>query len=326
MIHPFLAMAAARQREISNSELNMILKQAVQTQVDQQLLKEQCEKDGFKPDPVKASVEVDRIQEQVGKEKFDFVLEQQGLKRQELVDRMSVDLMIGNWVDEKVRPAIKVDDAKIQQFYSEDPAKFNRPERVRASHILFKVEPTATAEQKKKAKAQAIKTLAELRNGADFAQLARDRSDCPSNAKGGDLGFFPKGRMAPEFEEAAFRLKAGELSEVVETQFGYHIIKTDTHLAEGVAPLAEVRDELRTSLSQRELGATMEKILADMRRNAKVEILIPALPEDAPKPAGGDGLPTILPQNDAGTAPAAAPRPARTVPERKPARAAQPDR
>ena len=314
----------ARQREIPNGELNKILKQAVQTQIDQALLKQQCEKDGYKTDAVKAAAEVQRIEQQVGKEKFDFVLQQQGMKREDLTERMSVDLMIGNWVDEKVRSAIKIDDAKIQQFYDENKERLSRPERVQASHILFKVEPTATLEERKKAKDDAEKTLAELKKGADFAKLASERSACPSSAKGGDLGFFTKGMMAPEFEEAAFKLKPGDLSNVVETQFGYHIIKGVAHVADGMAPLAEVKDDLRKSLSQRELGATMEKILADMRQTAKVEILIPDLPEEPAKI--GDGLPMVLPQDSADGAPAAAPRPMRAAPARPAAPAVKTDK
>ena len=126
-----------------------------------------------------------------------------------------------------------------QTIYRAKPERFKRPEQVQARHILIKSDTP-------EARAQADKLLAALKGGADFAQLAKEHSIDKSNAdKGGDLGFFGKGRMVPEFEEAAFALqKKGDLSDVVQTQFGYHLIQLEGRRPESIRPFEEVRDEL----------------------------------------------------------------------------------
>ena len=107
------------------------------------------------------------------------------------------------------------------------------PEQVRASHILIStkpIDPNADPNQAKaQAKDKAEELLKKVKDGADFAALAKENSDCPSNAQGGDLGLFPRGQMVKPFEDAAFALKVGEISDLVETQFGYHIIKVTEH-------------------------------------------------------------------------------------------------
>ena len=124
-------------------------------------------------------------------------------------------------------------------FYKAKPEKFKVAERVRVRHILF-------ADKNAQGRAQAEKTLADLKAGADFETLAKERTGDPgSKPKGGDVGLFERGRMAPEFEEAAFAMKTpGELSGIVETQFGYHLLKFEERRPAGLHPFDEVRDQI----------------------------------------------------------------------------------
>jgi len=153
----------------------------------------------------------------------------------------------------KMDAASKPDDAAIESFadnmYKSEPKRFERPEEVAVRHILI-AKDTEGAE----GKAQAI--LAELKAGADFAEVAKKQSQDPgSAAKGGELGYLPRGRTVPEFEQAAFALqKPGDLSGVVKTQFGYHILKLDARRPAGLIPYAEVREPLRREAEARILA------------------------------------------------------------------------
>ena len=124
---------------------------------------------------------------------------------------------------------IDVTENDANNYYSGNPKEFETPEQVKASHILIASDTSDTSvdpnDAKAKALAKAEQLLAQLKDGADFAELAKANSTCPSASKGGDLGFFSKGDMVAPFEEAAFALEPGQLSDIVETKFGYHIIK-----------------------------------------------------------------------------------------------------
>jgi peptidyl-prolyl cis-trans isomerase C len=153
-------------------------------------------------------------------------------------ERILSDAMLEK-IDQKNQPSLQDLEAWAQSSYKANSKKYEQPEQVRASHILIR-----TAEPDAKAKAEAI--LKELRNGADFSKLAKDKSQDPgSAAKGGDLGFFGRGRMIKPFEDTAFGMaKAGDISEVIESPFGFHIIRLDEKKPAGLQPFAEVKDTL----------------------------------------------------------------------------------
>jgi peptidyl-prolyl cis-trans isomerase C len=153
-------------------------------------------------------------------------------------ERILSDAMLEK-IDQKNQPSLQDLEAWAQTSYKANSKKYEQPEQVRASHILIR-----TAEPDAKAKAEAI--LKELRNGADFSKLAKEKSQDPgSAAKGGDLGFFARGRMIKPFEDTAFGMaKAGDISEVIESPFGFHIIRLDEKKPAGLQPFAEVKDAL----------------------------------------------------------------------------------
>jgi peptidyl-prolyl cis-trans isomerase D len=135
---------------------------------------------------------------------------------------------------------------ELQKYYDRNLDKFEIPEKVKAAHILIRVPKDADAATRKKKRELAEKILKEARAGKDFAQLARKYSQDPGSAsKGGELGYFTRGTMVPEFEKAAFGLKPGEISDIVTTSFGFHIIKVEAHQDSGVKPLDKVLDQVK---------------------------------------------------------------------------------
>ena len=157
---------------------------------------------------------------------------------------------------EHFAPEITIADHDLEAFYTEHKAaRFTTPERVQARHILFSSDPNDSAEDKAEVRKEASALLEKVRAGEDFATLATDHSaDTASAANGGDLGFFSRGRMVKPFEDEAFRLGVGEVSDLVETQFGYHIIKVEAKEPETVRPLEEVKEEIRNTLTDKLAG------------------------------------------------------------------------
>ncbi|AKJ28746.1 SurA N-terminal domain-containing protein [Caldimonas brevitalea] len=166
---------------------------------------------------------------------------------------------------ESVKKGITVPEDELRNYYKENEARYSTPEERRASHILIKADKGAPAAQRDAAKAKAEKLLAELKQNPDrFAELAKQNSEDPgSAANGGDLEFFGRGAMVKPFEEAAFTLKQGEISPVVETDFGFHIIRVtgarggDKKSFEAVK--AEIEDEVRTQQAQKRYAEVAEQ-------------------------------------------------------------------
>jgi peptidyl-prolyl cis-trans isomerase C len=152
-----------------------------------------------------------------------------------------------------------VTDERMRDHYEKNKASFISDEQISASHILLKTEAEAQA------------ALKEIRQGKDFAEVAKAKSTGPSAPRGGALGTFGRGRMVPEFEEAAFALKVGDVSEPVKTQFGYHIITVTDRTEATPQSFDEARDDIRRTL----ISEYVESLLDDLQHKAKIEIKNP---------------------------------------------------
>jgi len=174
----------------------------------------------------------------------------------------------------KLEKTISISDSEINNYYTRNKEnEFTEEEEVKASHILFKVESDASEEEKDKVKAKAEEVLEEAKKpDADFAALAGEYSEDEGSAKkGGDLGFFKRGRMVPEFEEAAFNLESGKISDLVESQYGYHIIKVEEKKEEDVKPLDEVRSEIQKKLAKEEAISEAKEMADELLFDVTVE-------------------------------------------------------
>ena len=173
---------------------------------------------------------------------------------------------------------VTVTDDAVTQYYTAHKEMFTVPARVRARHILIRVAKTASDADRKKALEKAQEILEKAKKGEDFAKLAEEYSeDKGSRERGGDLGYFSRGTMEKPFEEAAFALKKGEISDVVETKYGYHIIKVEDSEEARLRPLSEVKDYVR------------EHVRNDLMKTRAVDYL-----EKAEKDAGVEIFPDVI--------------------------------
>lgn len=188
-------------------------------------------------------------------EKFKEFLKQSNITEEYFRKEIKKEMLISKYKEEVLKDVeISIDEAKK---YYEDNIDLYRDYRVRARHILVKTED------------EAKEILKQLNNGKDFAELAKEKSIGPSAANGGDLGYFGKGQMVPEFEKAAFSLEPGQISDIVKTQYGYHIIKVEDKI-DKVYSFDEVKDNVIEELKNREY----DKKLKELRENADVEIFL----------------------------------------------------
>jgi peptidyl-prolyl cis-trans isomerase C len=201
--------------------------------------------------------------------------------RNEVVTGIRIEKLLATALPTAADPS----EAEIAAFREEHREKLAMPERVHARHILLKLEANATAAQKEAVRGQAEALRQKLIEGADFAALAQAVSACPSAARGGDLGVFPRGKMAKPFEEAAFSQAEGEIGPVVETQFGYHLIRVEKHQAPGLAD----DEQIVAVLKQRSRAQVLADYVRSLQRTADIKhsaTVRPPLPSVKPVPDG----------------------------------------
>jgi peptidyl-prolyl cis-trans isomerase C len=207
-------------------------------------------------------------------EEFKKALDARGMTLEKLKSDTRIDMTINKMVETEVSSQAAPSDAEIRAFYDKNPDKFKQDESVRASHILFRVDENADAATKKKVMEQAQAVLKEARGGADFAELAKKHSADGSAQQGGDLNYFTHGQMVPPFDQAAFALKPGEISDIVTTQFGYHIIKVTDRKPATAVPFDQVSGRIKDFLAEQQKQQKAEAFIQSLKQKAKIEVLV----------------------------------------------------
>lgn len=258
-----------------SGQVNEFRQQVIDRLVDEELLFQEAKRRKLAATKEQVDAEIEKAHQQFPTpEAFSAALERNRLTEPGLRSVFTRNLSIESLVEKDVAKSVTVSDAEVHDFYAGNKASFEIPEQVRARHILVQVDPKADETARQAAKAEAEALLAQLKGGADFEETARKSSDCPSAPQGGDLGFFRRGQMVPEFDKAAFALKPGELSGVVETSFGYHIIRLEERKAAGTLPESEAAGQIREFLVSQKTAAAVEERLKKLRVDAKIELLM----------------------------------------------------
>lgn len=205
---------------------------------------------------------------------FTKALAARGMTLERLRADARVDMSINRMVEAEVASTPPPTDAQAREFYDKNPDKFKQDEAIRASHILIPADEKADDATKKKARAEIDEVLKALKAGGDFAELAKKHSKDSSAAQGGDLNFFPKGQMVPAFDQAAWALKPGEISDVVTTPFGYHIIKVTDRRPASTVPFEQVSARIKEYLAQQQKQERASAFIESLKQKAKIEVLV----------------------------------------------------
>ncbi len=266
---------AAQQAQSDPVQLAQLRSNAIQNLVDRSLLLERAKADNLIPTDDEVKIEVEKVKAQVGDTAaFTARLEQLSMTEADVQNELKINLCLRRLVEKNTAslPPASADDAA--KYYQEHGDQFISPEQVRASHILIRAAESDTPEVRAEARKRADAILAGVRGGKDFAAEAQANSgDQGSAVKGGDVGLFPRGRMVPQFEETAFALKVGDISDVVETPFGFHILKVTDRQEARTLPLEEVQGKIVEYLERTKGDRAIQAILEEARAKAKIERL-----------------------------------------------------
>jgi len=250
-------------RSVSNEKRKFYYDQALQELINRELQYQDALARNMKPEKEKLDAQMERIRNKFKTpEEYKAASEKEGLSEENVRARIEKNMMIQAVFSDTVTAKVKVSDEEVKQYYEKNASRFKQPESVKLGLI--------SAKDEKKAR----DILAKLKSGDDFGEIAYNMSEDSYRAQKGDIGYMHKGRMVPEIEEAAFKLKIGETSGVINAENTWFIIKLEDKKPEHQLPLEEVRDKLKKDLEKERTKELNEKWIADLRAKAKIEVLL----------------------------------------------------
>lgn len=263
---------ASQGRQVPPAQVPVVRNQILDSLINQELLYQSSQKNKIKVDQKTIDERYDAIKKRFKtEEEFKEAIAKMDVTEATIRAQLEKGLAIDELLKTKVVKDIKVTEEESQKYYDENQDQFKEAEQVKASHILIKVEPNADDAKKTEARKKIESVQGQLKKGDDFATVAKERSEGPSKSRGGDLGYFKRGQMVKPFEDAAFSMKVGQVSGVVETQFGYHIIKVSDKKPASTATYPEVKDQLQEQLKQQKTRQAVGEYVDDLKKEAKIE-------------------------------------------------------
>ncbi len=209
-----------------------LVQMATQRVVEQKLLSQEASRNGIQPNEPRVAQMIQAIEQQAGgREALDASLAQMGSNHEQVMEMIREMDLVRSLIEQKISPSIQVSDEEVASFYAENQEMFKNDAQIHARHIITAATEDADAATVAAAAAKAEKARERAIAGEDFAELAREMSEGPSAPKGGDLGFFTREQMVPAFADTAFALEPGQISEVVRSPFGFHVINDDLRQA-----------------------------------------------------------------------------------------------
>ena len=204
-------------------------------------------------------------------EAYEKALKELNVSETELKENTRKGLAVQELIEKQVTSKIEISDADRRGFYDSNPNFFEQPEQIEARHILIKSDPKDDKALQEKALEKIKEVQQQVKAGEDFADLAKKYSEGPSGKNGGDLGYFGRGQMVKPFEDAAFGLEPGQISDIVKTQFGYHLIMVTGKKAARTIPYEEVREKIGSHLKQQKTSESIKVYIEKLKKEAKIE-------------------------------------------------------
>jgi peptidyl-prolyl cis-trans isomerase C len=258
--------------QISDEQMTKLKGDILESLIEREVLYQESQKAGIKVDDKSIEDQLALIKKRFAtEEEYKNTLTMMKHSEGDVREQIKKGLAIKGLIDIQITQKIVITDEESKAFYDSHPELFKQPEQVKASHILIKVEAGADEQKKAEAKKKIEEVQAKLKGGQDFGELAKEYSEGPSNANGGDLGYFRRGQMVKPFEDVAFGMQPNEVSEIVETQFGYHLIKVYDKNPEKILAYAEVKDRLIERMKQEKTEQEAVKYIEQLKKEAKIE-------------------------------------------------------
>ena len=259
-------------QQVSEDQKAGLKKDILEGLIERELLYQESQKVGIKVDDKMIDDQLSAIKKRFpGEAEFKIALGKMGLTEDEVKTQIARGLAIRQLIEQQITSKIVITDVETKAYYDGNPQMFKQPEQVKASHILIKVDAGATEAQKAEARKKIEAVQQKIKDGGDFAELAKEYSEGPSNTRGGDLGFFRRGQMVKPFDDAVFNMKTNEVSGIVETRFGYHIIKVYDKKSEETLAYADVKEKLNQRMKQEKVEKDANLYINQLKKEANIE-------------------------------------------------------
>ncbi len=269
---PVLKQMEMQGQKPDESQIAEIRKKVLDNMINREVLYQASRKKGYTADDKAVEEKLASFKEQFPNEaQFKEALSKMNLSEEVIKKQIREQISIEQLVEEEVVPGITVSEADAKAYYEANPQFFKQPEQVKARHILIKVAPDADEEKKAEARKKLETVQEKLKEGGDFAELAKEYSEGPSSTNGGDLGSFGRGQMVKPFEEVAFALEEGKVSDIVETRFGYHLIKVEEKKPESTVSFADGKERIEQMLKRQKVSEAVNEYIEKLKKDAEIE-------------------------------------------------------
>ena len=262
-------------QQVSDDQMAKLKDNILDSLIEREVLYQQSQKAGIKITDQTIDDQLAAIKKRFPSEtEYKNALAKMNLSEDEVRLQIKRGLSIRELIEQQISSKVVITDEESKAYYDKNPQMFKQPAQIKASHILIKVDAKADEAKKAEARKKIEVVQQKLKDGDDFAALAKEYSEGPSNAKGGDLGYFRRGQMVKPFEDAAMALKPNEVSEVVETRFGYHLIKVYDNKPEQTLAYADVKDKITQRMKQEKIEKEAVQYVDQLKKDAKLEKFI----------------------------------------------------
>jgi peptidyl-prolyl cis-trans isomerase C len=263
--------AKTMRQPIDDSMMEAMREKVIQSIINRELLYQESKARGISVDTIEIDVRLDQIKQQLNTgQELEIQLAQMGISMDAFREQVRQATAIQKLLETDIYARTEVSDKEARIFFENNPQFFKKPEEVKASHILIQVKADDDEEKKLAAK-QKIETIQEkLTAGEDFAELAKTFSEGPSGANGGDLGYFDRKKMVKPFSDAAFALEPGQISDIVQTRFGYHLIRVIDKKPKSSYAFDNIKPQLVQMLHRRKIQTETKQYLDELQKKAAI--------------------------------------------------------
>lgn len=264
--------AKAMQKPLDQSMMLSMREKVIDSLINRELLLQQSKARGITTNESDIDNSIDQIKRRLeAGQSFESLMVEMGITMETMRTQVGQASAIQKLLEVEVYPQAIVSEKDSRIFFENNPQYFKKPEEVKASHILIQVAPDASDEEKLAAREKIEDIQKKIAAGDDFANLARQYSEGPSSTNGGDLGYFDRKKMVKPFSDAAFELKPGQVSNIVETRFGFHLIKVYDKKAKSTYEFEDIKGRLGEILQQQKIQEETVRYLEVLRRTANVK-------------------------------------------------------
>ena len=265
-------------KPLTCAQIASVQKEVIESLIRREILHQESRKAGINIDKNDITKEIDILKKQfLSDAEYKNELIRRNLSEDTLRAQLERGLLIQKYVEQQFFKKVKVTDADVMTYYESHLSALKQPLQVRVSHILIQTDSKSEPSRKQEARRKAEQILKDLKDGKDFKTIAREQSDGPTRTSGGDLGYIRMGQLEKQFESVVFNLKADEISDIIETNYGFHLFKVTDRKPESIVAYDNVKEQIKQLLMMEKAKQEADLHAKNLREKAQVKILLPEI-------------------------------------------------